>query len=82
MRIFFLNNDEKVLFLLVRAPGSYFMFCSSMLNLTQHSILIPFQQLMIALIRLRLGLSGQDLACCLRVSSATISRTFTHVIDV
>ena len=37
---------------------------------------------MITLMRLRLGLSGQDLAYRFRVSSATISRTFTHVIDV
>ena len=51
-------------------------------QLKQHSILTPIQQLMITLMRLRLGLSGQDLAYHFRVSSATISRTFTHVIDV
>ncbi len=37
---------------------------------------------MITMMRLRLGLSGQDLAYRFRVSSATISRTFAHVIDV
>ena len=80
----FKDNDEKVLFFTGLSTWELlhvlFQYVKPQLKL--HSILIPFQQLMVALMRLHLGLSGQDLAYRFRVSSATISQTFTHVIDV
>ena len=80
----FKDNDEKVLFYTGLSTWELFhvLFQYVKPQLKQHSILTPFQQLMITLMRLRLGLSGQDLAYRFRVSSAIISRTFTHVIDV
>ena len=44
-------------------------------RLKVHSILSPFQQLIVTLMRLRLNLSGQDLGYRIKVNSSTISRT-------
>ncbi len=46
------------------------------------SILSPFQQLIVTLIRMRLNLSGQDLGYRFKVNSSTISGIFLHVLEV
>ncbi len=80
----FKDNDEKIVFFTGLSTWELFhvLFQLIKLKLKQYSVLTPFQQLMITMMRLRLGLSGQDLAYRFRVSSATIRRTFAHVIDV
>ena len=72
----FKDNDEKVLFFTGLSTWELFHVSFQYVKpqLKQHSILTPFQQLIITLMRLRLGLSDQDLAYRFRVSSATISR--------
>ena len=42
----------------------------------------PFQQLLLTLMCLRVNVSGQDLAYRFNVYSSTVSRTFTHVLEV
>ena len=41
-----------------------------------------FQQVVLTLIRIRLGLSGQDLGYSFGIHQSTVSRVFTTVIDV
>ena len=80
----FKDNDEKVLFFTGLSTWEVFhvLFQYIKPQLKQYSILTPFQQLMVTMMRLHLGLSGQDLAYRFRVSIATISRTFAHATDV
>ncbi len=80
----FKNNDDKVLFYTGLAGWELFdvLFQYVKPQLKKYSVLSPFQQLLSTLMRLRLGLSGQDLAYRFRVHPATISRTFVHVLDV
>ena len=46
------------------------------------SVLSPFQQLMITLMRLRLSLSTQDLAYQFHIHSTTVSRIFLGVLGI
>ena len=63
----FKDNDENVLFLtgLSTRELLHVLFQHGKRQLKQHSIFNPPQQLMVALMRLRFGLSGQDLAIVL-----------------
>ena len=56
----FKDNDEKVLFFTGLSTWEllHVLFQYVKPQLKQHSILTSFQQLMVALMRLRLGLSG------------------------
>ena len=47
-----------------------------------HSSLDPFQQLMLALIRLRLGSSGIELGYQFKIHPSTVSRIFSDVIEM
>ena len=50
--------------------------------LVGHPSLTPFQQLMIAFIRLRLGSSGVELGYHFRIHPSTVSRVFSDVIEM
>jgi hypothetical protein len=50
-------------------------------SLLSQSLLAPFQQLLMTLMRLRLALLGQDLGYRFGVHKSTISRVFSHVIE-
>ncbi len=59
-----------------------FTFLKPHLSAALRTALSPFQQLLMTLMRLRLNLSGQDLAYRFGVHSSTVSRTFIRVIEV
>ena len=59
-----------------------FNFISPFLNVTARSSLTKFQQFVMTLMRLRLNLPVQDLADRFGVSTSTVSRIFTTVVDV
>ena len=46
------------------------------------SLLSPFQQLLLTLMRLRLNISGADLGFRLNIHMSTVSRIFTQVIEI
>ena len=47
----------------------------------QKGSLVPFQQLMLTLMKLHLGLSQADMGYKFQFSQSTVSRTFWHTID-
>ena len=71
----FSNNDEKVAFYTGLPNWKVLSVLLEYLesNLLLYSSLSPFQQLLMTLMRLRLNLSGQDLAYRFRVHKSTIS---------
>ena len=78
------SDDEKVLY--YTGLGSVKVF-STLLTyvkpyLKERLSLTKFQQLLLALMRLRLNLSGQDLGYRFRVHQSTVSRVFEFVIGV
>ena len=81
---YFRDDDKKVLYYTGLSTWELLhkLFTYVKPSLKGHSILSPFQQLILTLMRLRLNLSGQDLGYRFKVNSSTISRTFLHVIEV
>ena len=80
----FKGNDEKVKFYTGLSCWQllFVLFEYVEHDLMQRAILTPFQQLLLTLMRLRLNLSGQDLAYRFRVHKSTVSRTFLFVINM
>ena len=80
----FCNNDEKVNFYTGLPTWQILSILLDHIqaSLLEHSSLTPFQQLLMTLMRLRMNMSGQDLAYRFGVHKSTISRIFSHVIDV
>ena len=78
----FKGNDEKVKFYTGLSCWQllFVLFEYVEHDLMQRAILTPFQQLLLTLMRLRLNLSGQDLAYRFRVHKSTVSRTFLFVL--
>ena len=82
----FKDNHEKVCFYTGLPKWDLlfviFTFLKPHLSTASRKALTPFQQVLMTLMRLRLNLSGQDLAYRFNVHSSTISRTFISVIDI
>lgn len=82
----FRDNDEKVCFFTGIPKWEVLLvlltYLKPQLSTASRRALTPFQQLLLTLMRLRLNLSGQDLAYRFNVHSSTVSRTFTYVIEV
>ena len=82
----FRDNDEKVCFFTGIPKWEVLLvlltYLKPQLSTASRRALTPFQQLLLTLMRLRLNLSGQDLAYRFNVHSSTVSRTFTNVIEV
>lgn len=83
----FRENDEKVVFY-TGLPSWNLLYCLynfilPYLSQSTKCTLSPFQRLMLTLMRLRLNLSGKDLAYRFGgVHETTVSRTFLNVLDV
>ena len=82
----FKDNHEKVCYYtgLPKWELLYvmFTFLKPHLSTASRKVLTPFQQVLMTMMRLRLNLSGQDLAYRFSVHSSTISRTFINVINI
>ena len=81
---FFKDDDEKVKFYTGLTNWNLllivFQFVQPFLN--HRCTLTTFQQVILALMRLRLGLSGQDIGYRFGIHRSTVSRIFSDVIDV
>ena len=80
----FRENDEKVAFYTGLPTWhvlvTLFGFVSQCLQSSTRCVLSPFQQLLLTLMKLRLGLATQELSFRFGVSVATVSRTFLLVL--
>ena len=82
----FWDNDDKVRFYTGltnwETLSRLFEFLRPHILGLGHSSLDPFQQLMLALIRLRLGSSGIELGYQFKIHPSTVSRIFSDVIEM
>ena len=78
------SDNEKVLYYTGLGSLELFSTLLTYVNpyLKERSSLMKFQQLLLALMRLRLNLSGQDLGYRFHVHQSTVSRVFEFVIGV
>ncbi len=75
------SNDEKILYYTGLTSWDVFSKLLTYVkpHLKQRSLLTPFQQRLMTLMRLRLNLSGQDLVYRFHVHPSTVSRLFEFV---
>ena len=80
----FKDNDEKVLYYTGLSSWELLekLFNYIKCSLKQQSALTPFQQLLLTLIRLRLNLSGKDLAYRFKIHESTVCRLFEFVVNL
>ena len=80
----FSGNDEKVRFFTGLTNWEILSKLFEFVRpyLVGHQSLTPFQQLMITLMRLRLASSGVELGYHFNIHPSTVSRIFSHVIDM
>ena len=78
------SDNEKVLYYTGLGSMELFSTLLTYVNpyLKERSSLTKFQQLLLALMRLRLNLSGQDLGYRFHVHQSTVSRVFEFVVGV
>ena len=83
---FFRNNDEKVKYYMGLPNTNLLLiviqFVEPYLATHYHCTLSAFQRVTTTLMRLRLGLSGQDLAYQFGVHFSTVSHIFTTAMDI
>ena len=82
----FKGNDGKLCFF-TGLPSwdilqKLFKYVHPCLSSTSRSLLTPFQQLLLTLMRLRLNLSCADLGFRFNIHMSTVSRIFTQVIEI
>ena len=80
----FKGDDQKILFYTGLNSWSTFSILLDylQLHLMQRAALSPFQQVLMTLMRLRLNLSGQNLAYRFIVHPSTVSRMFAQVLQI
>ena len=80
----FRGNDEKVRFFTGLTNWEILLKLFEFVRpyLVGHQSLTPFQQLMITLMRLRLASSGVELGYHFSIHPSTVSRIFSHVIEM
>ena len=80
----FKGDDQKILFYTGLNNWSTFSILLDYLqpHLMQRAALSPFQQVLMTLMRLRLNLSGQNLAYRFIVHPSTVSRMFAQVLQI
>ena len=83
---FFRGNDERVKYYTGLTNWNILsilmQFVEQYCSHHQRSALSPFQQVLLTLMRLRLGLSGQDLGYRFGIHRSTVSRVFAGITDV
>ena len=83
---FFKDDNEKVMFCTGLTNWNLLLiviqFVRPFLNTCNRSTLPAFQQVVLMLMRLHLGLSGKDLGYRFGIHRSTVSRIFTTVIDI
>lgn len=79
----FKNNDQKTRFCTGLNNWGTFSILLDYLqpHLMQRAALSPFQQVLMTDMRLRLNLSGQDLAYRFKIHPSTVSQTFSQVLQ-
>lgn len=77
-------SDESRLSFYTGLPGTVLDALAQLVcpHLMQKSTLVPFQQLILTLMKLRLGLSQADLGYRFQISQSTVSRIFCHCVNV
>ena len=82
----FRNDDEKVRYYTGLTNWTIllelFQYIEGSIISQGHSVISPFQQLILTLMRLRLSLSGQDLSYRFSIHSSTVSRIFTSILYI
>ena len=83
-QVYFEENPKDVLYYTgLPSPGTLKSFFEYVKDAIKESkVLTKFEQLLLCLIRLRLGVSVVDLSKCFQVSKTTVSRKYLDMLEV